>query len=209
MKGADIYNKPVLSIYDKWVLGFSNKYAWRCPTNQILDFYNDHIGKRHLDVGVGTGYFLDKCKMRPNPRLTLVDLNSNSLQMAASRLQRYHPATYAADILKPLPLNYKFNSIALNYLLHCLPEDIISKSNIVFSNLKPLLDGVIFGTTILGEGPEHNLLARSLSRIYNSRGIFNNTGDNVWDLRKVMEENFRHSFVYTEGCVAFFWGSNH
>src|SRR5918996_6376268 len=79
--GAAIYSKPVLSVYDLYVLGFSNTFVWRCPSHLILDFYNEHISGNHLDVGVGTGYFLDKCKFPTHhPRIALADLNTNSLQ---------------------------------------------------------------------------------------------------------------------------------
>lgn len=58
--GAAVYSKPFLSVYDLYVLGFSNTFVWHCPARLILDFYNEHISRKHLDVGVGTGYFLDK-----------------------------------------------------------------------------------------------------------------------------------------------------
>ena len=58
--GTAAYSKPLLSIYDLWVLGFSNTFVWRCRTSIILAFYNQHVSGNHLDVGVGTGYYLDR-----------------------------------------------------------------------------------------------------------------------------------------------------
>src|SRR5262245_22523218 len=87
--GAAIYNKPLLAIYDLGVIGLSNTLAWRCPSHLILDFYNQHISANHLDVGVGTGYFLDKCRFpSSSPRIALLDLNPNSLEATAKRLRR-------------------------------------------------------------------------------------------------------------------------
>jgi hypothetical protein len=68
-----------------------------------------------------------------------------------------------------------FDSISLNYLLHCLPGNLASKS-IVFERVKPLLGdgGVIFGSTILGEGVRHNPLAATdedLQRERNSQQV--------------------------------------
>ena len=208
--GAAVYSKRVLSIYDLYVLGFSNAFVWRCPSRLILQFYNEHISGKHLDVGVGTGYFLDKCHFPvPNPTIALLDLNENSLQATAARLRRYRPTTHQANVLEPLSIEPAgFDSIALNYLLHCLPGTILSKGT-VFNNLKPLLNsqgGVIFGTTILGEGVEQNFLAHTLMRIYNEKGIFGNVNDNASDLERVLKANFADYSIRIIGCVAFFVG---
>ena len=72
--GATIYSKPLLSIYDLYVLGFSSNFVWQCPSRLILDFYNEHISGNHLDMGIGTGYFIDKCKFPiPHPTSALGD----------------------------------------------------------------------------------------------------------------------------------------
>ena len=206
--GANVYSKTVLSIYDWYVLGFSNSFVWRCPSRLILDFYNEHVSDKHLDVGVGTGYFLDKCEFpSATPTIVLADLNENSLQATANRLARYNPATYVTDVLQPLHLEpAEFKSIALNYLLHCLPGDMVSKGA-VFKNLKPLLHpkgGVIFGTTILGQGVRHNFMGNSLMRIYNNKGIFTNYKDNLADLDQMLQANFSDYTTQVVGCVAFF-----
>ena len=207
--GAAVYSKPFLSVYDFYVLGVSNTFVWRCPSRLILAFYNEHISGNHLDVGVGTGYFLDKCQFPvPHPTLVLADLNPNSLQVTAQRLQRYHPRAYIADVLQPLPIEpAQFDSIGLNYVLHCLPGNFRGKA-VVFRNLKPLLrkDGVIFGTTILGLGITKNVLAKPLMRVYNSKGIFGNTYDHAADLERGLKENFHEYSLHIVGCVAFFTG---
>jgi len=208
--GAAVYTKPLLSIYDLYVLGFSNTFVWKCPSHLILDFYNEHVSERHLDVGVGTGYFLDKCKFpTDNPTIDLADLNRNSLNTTAKRLQRYNPTIHIFNVLEPLRIEpANFHSIALNYLLHCLPGNMLSKE-VVFRNLKPLLEqnnGVLFGTTILGREIEQNFLAKTLMRIYNSKGIFGNVDDNAADLENILKANFRDYTIRVVGCVAFFVG---
>ena len=45
----------------------------------------------------------------------------NEVVHAAARLTHLHPAALRADVLKPLPLAARFDSVALNYVLHCLP----------------------------------------------------------------------------------------
>ena len=208
--GAAIYSKPLLSGYDLFVLGFSNTYVWRCSTRVMLDFYNDHVSGNHLDVGVGTGYYLDKCTFpSPNPAVAIADLNENSLQATAGRIQRYNPKVHVANVLEPLDITPAgFDSIALNYLIHCLPGDINNKS-VVFRNLKPLLNpngGVIFGSTILGAGVKHNLIGRALMRTYNAKHIFSNTADNAADLESALKDTFRDYSLKLVGCVALFAG---
>lgn len=206
---AAVYTKPILALYDIAVLGLSNRYAWRCPSAEILQWYNTHISANHLDIGVGTGYFLDHCRYPTSrPRLTLLDLNSNSLQRTAARLSRYHPSALLADVLQPLPLRPRtFDSIGLNYLLHCLPGTLAAKAGI-FGQLAPLLrpGGCIFGTTILGQGAAQNRLARTLMRTYNTRGIFGNSADMLTDLEQGLRQHFQTYATYVVGMVAFFVG---
>jgi len=205
--GTAVYTNLVLSVYDRFVLGFSNSLAWKCPSPLLVDFYNQNVSGNHLDVGVGTGYFLDKCKFpASNPSITLVDLNPNSLKFTGQRLRRYRPKAYIADALE-LRLETTFDSIALNYLLHCLPGNIRSKGA-VLENLTQMLNegGVMFGSTILGKGVKHNLLAKCLMRCYNSTGIFDNTNDSAEDLEAVLKAHFQHYALQIIGCVAVFTG---
>ena len=65
--GQAIYTKPVLMIYDWWVLGFSNSFIWQHPTRHLVDLYQTYTTHNHLDIGVGTGYFLDKCELDKSP----------------------------------------------------------------------------------------------------------------------------------------------
>jgi ubiquinone/menaquinone biosynthesis C-methylase UbiE len=78
--GAAVYSRFTLFIYDFWVLGVSNLYAWRCPTSSVLvPFFNKNLSKKYLDIGVGTGYFLAHTNLKSDNKITLVDLNKNSL----------------------------------------------------------------------------------------------------------------------------------
>jgi hypothetical protein len=56
-KGAAVYTPLALALYDLAVLGFSNSFVWQRASRVLLDFYNQHISDKHLDIGVGTGYF--------------------------------------------------------------------------------------------------------------------------------------------------------
>ena len=206
-QGAAAYTPLTLALYDLAVLQFSNSFVWQCPSRVLLDFYNQHISDKHLDIGVGTGYFLDKCRFPSTaPKIALFDLNPHSLAKTARRLRRYNPSCHLGNALQSIDIGMSgFDSISLNYLLHCLPGSLASKS-VVFENVKPLLSegGVIFGSTILGEGLRHNPLARQLLRIYNAEGIFSNLSDRQSDLEAGLKPHFAEYTIHIAGCVALF-----
>ena len=205
--GAAIYAPWSLRLYDALVLGFSGRYVWRCGKDEVLALYNQHASARHLDVGVGTVYFLDNCLFPvPNPTIALLDLNSESLKFTASRIRRYHPTVYQASVLDPLSVDLSpFGSVAMSYLLHCLPGDMTSKAR-AFEQLQPLVapGGVVFGATILGTGITPNPLAAALQRLYNWRGIMTNRNDSAEGLEAALKKSFPHVTVDVSGCVALF-----
>jgi SAM-dependent methyltransferase len=206
-KGAAVYTPLTLALYDLAVLRFSNSFVWQCSSHVLLDFYNQNISEKHLDIGVGTGYFLDKCRFPSTaPKIALFDLNLHSLAKSAKRLRRYNPSCFLGNALQRIDIGMSdFDSISLNYLLHCLPGNLAGKS-IVFEHLKPLLKdgGVIFGSTILGEGVRHNALAKQLMKIYNAKGLFSNLSDRLSDLEAGLKAHFDEHTIQIAGCVALF-----
>jgi len=206
-KGAAAYTPLALALYDLAVLRLSNSFVWQCPSHVLLDFYNQHISDKHLDIGVGTGYFLDRCRFPSSvPKVALFDLNPHSLAKSARRLRRYNPSCYLGNALQRIDIGMSgFGSISLNYLLHCLPGNLASKS-IVFEHVKPLLrdGGVVFGSTILGEGVRHNPVAKQLMKIYNAKGIFSNLSDRQSDLEAGLKAHFDEYKIHLAGCVALF-----
>jgi SAM-dependent methyltransferase len=203
-----VYTPLVLRGYDLFVLGLSNRFVWRCRSSRMLERYDRHVGTRHLDVGVGTGWFLDRCSWPVEaPRITLLDLNENSLRAASRRIRRYAPATVRANVLAPVDLGgARFDSICANYLFHCLPGDLESKVASVLSSLGPSLaeDGVFFGSTILGRGVRHNALGRRLLRLYNRKGIFSNLADDRRGLERGLASRLNDVEVDVVGSVALF-----
>jgi SAM-dependent methyltransferase len=203
-----VYTRLVLYLYDP-VLWRNNHFAWRCPTSRILAFYNRHVGRKHLDVGVGTGYYLDRCFFPGGSpeAIGLLDLNENSLAFAARRIARHRPETFKANALEPVDLgDRRFDSIGLNYLLHCLPGTIEEKASLVFRHLKPYLapGGVLFGGTVLAKGVSHNRFSSHLMRSYNESGIFSNTADDLEGLRRALSGAFGTANVEVCGAVALF-----
>lgn len=207
--GAAVYSKFLLSFYDIEVLMFELPYIFKCPLYKIMEFFNENISSTHLDVGVGTGYFLDKCKFpTENPTVHLIDLNLNSLEKTSSRIKRFMPVSHQCNILEPIKADLPlFNSISAINFLHCLPGVMLTKEAVI-KNLKPFLKdgGVFFGATILGHGCSVGLLYKTANSIYNKKGIFRNLHDNASDLEVILSNNFEKVSVQVVGSVALFSG---
>lgn len=209
--GQAAYNPRTLALYDLWVTQVSNRFIWRCPPETIQHFYDENASTNHLDVGVGSGYYPAHCsKFRSGARVALMDMNPESLRFTAERLAHLNPESWQANVLEPiapqLPEKIEpFDSIALNYLIHCLPGTIESKA-VVFANLKPLLNpgGVLFGTTLLQGGVRRTPQARLLMRAYNRRRLITNERDHLKGLRAGLEAHFPAVEIDVRGAVALF-----
>ena len=207
-KGQAVYSKPILNIYDIAVLGISNRFIWQCSTVILLDWFNQHITGNHLDIGVGTGYFLDHCQFPVNnPHIHLMDMNRNTLQYARNRLSRYKVCADQCNALEPITDTDAGNhdSISINYLLHCLPGTIHTKAA-VFDHIYPLLNqgGTVFGSTILHSGVPRSRAAKTLMGIYNRKGIFSNQNDHLAGLEHELRSRFSDVQIKVTGCVARF-----
>jgi ubiquinone/menaquinone biosynthesis C-methylase UbiE len=207
--GQAVYSARTLAVYDFVVLGVSNRWVWKCPTPRLEALYDCHITANHLDVGVGTGYFLDRCRFPiQTPRVALMDLNPTALDFAAQRISRYTPKTYRRNVLEPIAVDgAQFDSVGVNYLLHCLPGSIESKA-VVFDHLKAVMkpNAVLFGATLLQGGVNRSWFARRLMALYNRKGIFTNERDDLEGLKKALERRFRDVAVEIVGCAALFSG---
>ena len=207
--GQALYTGPILAVYDLAVLGLACRFLWRCPARHILELYNRSITANHLDVGVGTGYFLDRCRFPDaRPRLAQLDLNPNSLRVAAHRLARFQPGVYRANVLDPIAIDGpRFDSVGASGLLHCLPGTIRTKA-VVFDHLKALLNpsGVLFGATLLGSGVEPGWAARRAMSYFNARRVFTNQDDDLDGLRDELAQRFAEISLLVVGCVALFTG---
>ncbi len=206
-RGQAVYSKSVLALYDLWVLGISNRFIWRCPTAIQLEHFNNNVTSNHLDIGVGTGYFLEHCRFpTESVRLGLMDLNQNSLKVAGKRLKKYNPEIYQSNVLDAIDLDIQpFDSISLNYLFHCLPGSFPGKL-VVLDNIDRLLrdKGILFGATILQQDVVRTYLAKKLMDIYNRKGIFCNAQDKLEDLDEFLSKKYQSYEISTEGCVVLF-----
>jgi SAM-dependent methyltransferase len=208
-RGQAAFTRTGLALYDLLVLRGVCPWVWRCPNERIHAAYRQHLSNNHLEVGVGTGYFLDRARFSDAaPRVALLDLNTHCLARTARRIARYHPEIYRADVLQPIVLDVRhFDSIALNYVVHCLPASWPDKG-VVFEHLKTLLNpgGTLFGATLVQGDVPQTAAAAGLMRWFNARGTLHNQADTRIRLVEGLEQHLNDVQVEQVGCVALFSG---
>jgi hypothetical protein len=209
--GHAFYTRRSLAVYDLAILGYFSRVAWRCPARKIVAHYDSHVSANHLDVGVGTGYFLDHCQF-PDAgaptRLALLDLSTSCLDVASKRVAHLHPETIVANVLEPIAYGGpRFDSIGLNYVLHCLPGDMGTKA-VAIDHLTALANpgASVFGATLLHDGVHRNWFARQVMARNNKHGIFSNSEDSLDGLRAALAERLSDVSVDVVGCVGIFAG---
>ena len=203
-KGQRSYGPALLAVYDWWVLGFMARFVLRSPVPQMVDYYRRLFGHRHLDIGPGTGYFIDVAAP-DGMELTLLDPNRAVLDHCARRLARFDPKLVEADILKPVPVDGPFDSIGLSAVLHCLPGPMVAKGAAIRNAASVLdRDGVVFGGTVLGLEERHSPPARAFLRIANWAGGFDNLTDTREGLESILSASFDEVEIDVVGSLALF-----
>lgn len=204
-RGQSEYTPFFLKVYDPVVLGFVTRVVWRCPTSLLVERYRRHIRPRHLDVGPGTGYFLQRAGLPAGSPVTLLDPNPNVLDHATRRLRGLDITAVEADVLKPLPLDATFDSAALHFVIHCLPGP-LSRKAVAVANVAAALapTGVLFGASLVGASGQHTWLARRMLDANNRRGTFDNLGDTQEGLAEILGASFEHVELETVGSMAIF-----
>lgn len=201
------FNTLSLLFYDLLLYGVISKYAWGSSIARLDAHYKKYVRHNHLEVGVGTGFLLNRVEFdSAHPRLALMDLSRECLEKTKHKVARYAPDTYIQNLLEPIQHTIdKFDSIGINSVMHCVPGSFKEKG-IAFAHLQPFLteNGVLFGTTVLSDDVHKNVLARPFMWMMNALGVFNNRGDNALDLKVCLEANFRVIEFEVVGVTAFF-----
>jgi SAM-dependent methyltransferase len=194
-----------LRVYDRVVIGRVGPLVWRCPEGPLLGNYQRNIRDGHLDVGPGTGWFIDRSGLADGARVTIMDPNPTVLAFASAKLGRFEINAIEADVCKPLPVPGPYQSAALNLVIHCLPGPQSRKAGAI-ANVASVLapDGVFFGATVLGEAGPHTWLSRRVLHAFNRRGAFDNLDDSEAALREMLEASFRQVDIEISGSVAVF-----
>jgi hypothetical protein len=209
-KGMDweaVFTPWNIYFYDPLVLIYSNRFVWKCPTSDLLAHYNENVSANHLDIGVGSGYYLAHCRYpSARPRLALMDVNDICLEFARRRCARLHPEVYHRSVLAPISLDApRFDSVGMTYLLHCLPGSIAEKAA-AFDHVRPLMNprAVLFGATVVQGDVPVTPWAKRFMDSYNAKGFFSNREDTAAGLAEALGKRFARKEVTVRGCVAKF-----
>lgn len=188
--------------------GFNSPFLWRIAESNIHSLYSNNVGAKHAEIGVGTGLFLSKDALSTCKSVTLMDLNQNSLNVCEKRiLSSYLTDNRApnvnkliADITTEVSLashKQKYDSVAANFLFHCLHGSSLNDKQPEFKNCAALhsSNGAFFGSTILGKEMTDDAeaageISLNVLKNYNDWGIFGNMGDSFKDLESILNELF-------------------
>jgi SAM-dependent methyltransferase len=204
-RGQRDYTRVLLHLYDPLVIRRIGKRVWNVPQAPLLEPYQRYPRDPHLDVGPGTGWFLDHSGLAPGSRVTVLDPNRSVLRHVSRRLTRFELTAVEADVLKPLPVEGPFASAALNLVIHCLPGPPARKARAI-ENIAAVLasDGVLFGATVLGRSGDHGRLARGFLAAFNRQGGFDNLDDSEAWLHETLTASFEEVELETVGSAAVF-----
>lgn len=211
--GQATYTPFFLNIYDLFIIKFSNRYFWRCPPSKTVELYQRNLSPQHLDIGVGTGYYLQTChEIRNTSCVGIMDLNRNSLQKTKDKLEVVgvqNIQVYQTNVLDSFPFNdAHYTSVGINYLLHCIPGSLDEKLGTIFHNVKASIRSgkivKVFGSTIIIDEDRHTALSRAVMRFYHKKGIFHNQNDTYQGLVEVCNRHSKDVSIKIVGAVAFF-----
>jgi SAM-dependent methyltransferase len=202
-----VYKSWDLFIYEIWVLGIVSTWAWGCSTAKyLIPLFRSNVGKNHLDIGTGTGYYLRKAEVPASTKLTLIDLERPALEVGMKRCGRKDVRGIVGDVMEPLDIQDKFDSVSMYYLLHCIPATVEEKCRI-FANVKNVMteDGVLHGANVLGKGiRKDNMFAAHIRHVVLRDGILHNREDNAYDFEHALRENFENVETWVVGSVFLF-----
>ena len=200
--GARDYGAVTLPLYDAAVLNIAVPYAWGIPLAEERAMYARCLGRRHLDVGVATGYFLQKTAKGRCEEITLMDLNPNATRYAANKLAEFKVTQATGDALNPFPVDGPFDSIGLCHLIHCMPGTIPEKEQVFDHAIAKLAPGgVIFGASVTPKDRPLNPFGKLVLGGSNRRGALNNLHDSHDELRHAIESRFHNATISLKGVM--------
>jgi|GEM_PF-1219182 len=203
---SKVYFTFILYCYDFFVHVISAKFAWKVNAHRFHEHYQNHLNpNNHLDIGVGTGLFIIP-HAKKGSHIDIADINPNALNMVGRKLKKRHATVNSLSLnLYNMPtIDKKYQSIGLNYVLHCLSGN---KKNIL-ENVITLLDekGTLFGSTIINDN-SFSLLGTILMKVYNKQKIFDNINDTEENMRTIISSVIPNAQFKKEGKVLFFSGT--
>ena len=205
-KSSNIVSKNINN-YDRIVNDFNCKHVWKCSTKNIIDNYQKNISNNHLEIGPGTGFFLNKKNTGINfKKLTLVDVNKDILQFSKKNLEQYYSniEILHSDLFsQKISESIYFESVGVNYVLHCVTGNLQTKLDNLIDNLGNNKYN-LFGASVICDPLHMNTIAEYELIFLNTLGIFNNNEDTYYELEEYLNNRNIKFSLKKQGYVAIF-----
>lgn len=209
-EGYRIYSsKFILGTYNLHTIWFNTRFVWGCPSDRMLERYHRSTSARHMDIGPGTGWYLKNTPLpAADAQVTLFDLNREVLATTSRMLtaQGWTVTEHLGSVLEPFDGLGPFDSIAANFVFHCVPGGWDTK-HVTFESIARALtdDGVFFGATIPGVGVTHSMSGRINQWLYQKvTKTFHNEEDDIKGLCDGLEKYFAQVDVRVMGSTVLF-----
>lgn len=193
--------------YDRFVNEINCNHVWKCSKNNIINNYCANVENKHLEIGPGSGFFLKKENIGVNlDQLTLVDVNSTILKFSKKNLESEHSNVNSLvyDLFRyEIPTNIEFDSVGINYVLHCIPGNLQTKLDSLISNLGDNKYN-LFGASVICDPLHMNPIAEYELMFLNAFGIFNNNNDTYEELNEYLNNKNYNFSLKKQGYVAIF-----
>jgi len=206
--------------YDYLVYEINCRFGWGVSRHQIQATYDKFAGRSnsHCEVGLASPSFLLRA-VSTSASVLCVDVDQHWLSQADNTLKDIgfvKRQTCLHSITHPLPAEHSYGlyeSLGLNFVLHCVtPDEGLGPTakGVAFQHLKALLapGGVVFGSTILGDGADHTSFGTTVMDSFNSNGIFANRLDSAEDLCASLSAAFARFEVAQVGATVIFVASD-
>jgi len=202
--------------YDLLVYGINCRFGWGIRYSHIVSQYQAFASNSpsHCEVGLASPTFVRK-SVPLDAQLHLLDVHQGWLDHAAVTLREIGYTSVTTELMditegrqdvgcqKHGALGVK--TLGVNFVFHCIPGPFREKG-VGFQHLKALLadDGVLFGSTILGDSMPHTWFGRRVMRRFNANGIFSNAQDELSELYEALGASFKRVRIKVVGVTAIF-----
>ena len=102
-----------------------------------------------------------------------------------------------------IPDSVDFNSVGINYVLHCVPGNLETKLDNLISNLGDNKYN-LFGASVVCDPLHMNVIAEYELMFLNAFGIFHNNNDTYEELDEYLNRTGLHFTLEKQGYVAIF-----
>jgi hypothetical protein len=130
------------------------------------------LKSNHLEIGPGSGYFLNPSNHNKNiNKLKLMDINLPILKYSKNNLLKCYPNVKIIEhnIFEDKIELGDIESVGINYLLHCVPGNLEKKIDKLVSNLPDNIN--IFGSSVINDTDKQNILSNLELKFLNKYGM--------------------------------------